>query len=52
MVKGKSGVIDIQTGSEAGVVRYKSGHLVVVSYCVIHDDENCPISGNYSIDFC
>lgn len=32
VVKGKSGVIDIQTGGgEPGVVRDKSGHLVVVS---------------------
>lgn len=32
MAKGKSGVIDIQTGGgEPGVVRDKSGHLVVVS---------------------
>ncbi|ALC42993.1 Myo61F, partial [Drosophila busckii] len=32
VVKGKGGVIDIQTGAEPGVVRDKSGHLVVVSY--------------------
>lgn len=32
MAKGKSGVIDIQTGGgETAVVRDKSGHLVVVS---------------------
>jgi len=31
VVKGKGGVIDIQTGSEPGIVRDKSGHLVVVS---------------------
>ncbi|KAI8115492.1 Myosin-IB [Lucilia cuprina] len=32
MVKGKSGVIDIQTGGgEPGVVRDKSGHLVVIA---------------------
>uniref|UniRef100_A0A1A9WLI6 Myosin motor domain-containing protein n=1 Tax=Glossina brevipalpis TaxID=37001 RepID=A0A1A9WLI6_9MUSC len=31
VVKGKSGVIDIQTGSEPGVIRDKSGHLVVIA---------------------
>jgi len=30
VVKGKGGVIDIQTGAEPGVVRDK-GHLVIVS---------------------
>lgn len=36
MVKGKSGVIDIQTGGgEPGVVRDKSGHLVVVSIDIV-----------------
>uniref|UniRef100_A0A1A9ZS32 Myosin motor domain-containing protein n=1 Tax=Glossina pallidipes TaxID=7398 RepID=A0A1A9ZS32_GLOPL len=31
VVKGKSGVIDIQTGDEPGIIRDKSGHLVVIA---------------------
>ncbi|XP_037936316.1 unconventional myosin IC isoform X2 [Teleopsis dalmanni] len=31
VVKGKSGVIDIQTGAQPGIVRDKSGHLVVIA---------------------
>ncbi|XP_064540131.1 unconventional myosin IC isoform X1 [Drosophila montana] len=31
VVKGKGGVIELQTGAEPGVVRDKSGHLVVIA---------------------
>uniref|UniRef100_A0A034W101 Myosin-IB n=2 Tax=Bactrocera dorsalis TaxID=27457 RepID=A0A034W101_BACDO len=31
VVKGKGGVIDIQTGGEPGIVRDKGGHLVVIA---------------------
>lgn len=31
LVKGKSGTIDIQTGSEPGITRAKSGHLLVIA---------------------
>ncbi|XP_017477184.1 PREDICTED: myosin-IB isoform X2 [Rhagoletis zephyria] len=31
VVKGKAGVIDIQTGGEPGIVRDKGGHLVVIA---------------------
>ncbi|XP_067646670.1 unconventional myosin IC isoform X2 [Eurosta solidaginis] len=31
VVKGKGGVIDIQTGAEPGIIRDKGGHLVVIA---------------------
>ncbi|XP_053953952.1 unconventional myosin IC isoform X1 [Anastrepha ludens] len=31
VVKGKAGVIDIQTGGEPGIIRDKGGHLVVIA---------------------
>lgn len=32
MVKGKAGIIDIQTGgNQPGIIRDKSGHLVVIA---------------------